>query len=261
MSADHIHLEVKGATATLRIDNPPLNILSVALRRELLDRVLDLENIAAVRVVVLEGGGDRAFSVGSDVREFPPDMLGGLEKIWFEQFLIEHIEQLPQITIAKLRGHVLGGGGELMLACDFRVAASTATFGFPEIRLGALPAAGGMKRLVRDIGPVRARNLVCRGLVIGAAEAADIGLITECVSPEELDGAVDALASELCGLPGDALRLAKQCIRAAGQPHDIDTLEADAFAALYRGGNLAEGLRAFVEKRPARFNEAGGEEE
>lgn len=251
---DGATLEVGGAVARLCLRSGPLNILSVALRKELLDCVLQLERSPDIRVVILEGAGDKAFSVGSDIREFPPNMLGGLEKIRFEQFLIERLEGLSQITIAKLKGHVLGGGGEVMLACDFRLAAATATFGFPEIRLGALPAAGGMKRLVRDIGPLRARDLVCRGLTIDAARAASIGLVNECVAAEDLDEAVNGLAAELAALSADALRLAKRCIQAATHSADIDTVEANAFAELYRTRNLSEGLLAFVEKRPPAFN-------
>lgn len=249
-----ISLDVKGAIARLRIENAPLNILTVAVRKALLERVLGLEARTDIRVVILEGAGAKAFSVGSDIHEFPPDIVGGLEKIRFEQFLLERLELLPQMTIAKLRGHVLGGGGELMLACDFRIADESTNIGFPEIRLGALPAAGGIKRLVRDIGAFRARELVCRGRTVNAAEAASIGLINSCVPAAELDAAVDALARELSELSGDALRLAKRCIRAAAGSSDVDTVEADAFAELYRGANLSEGLRAFTEKRPPQFN-------
>lgn len=252
--ASPVSLDIKNAIARLRIENAPLNILTVAVRKALLERVLELEARSEIRVVILEAAGARAFSVGSDIREFPPEIVGGLEKIRFEQFLLERLEMLPQITIAKLRGHVLGGGGELMLACDFRIADESTSIGFPEILLGALPAAGGIKRLVRDIGPVRARELICRGSTVDGPEAASIGLINSCVSDAELDAAVDALARELSERSGDALRLAKTCIRAAAGSSNVDTVEADAFAELYRGSNLFEGLRAFTEKRPARFN-------
>jgi len=254
MSSDLITFSVDGAVARLRIENEPLNILTTELREALLRRVLDLEDRRDVRVVIIEGAGTKAFSAGSDIREFPAELVGGLQKIRFEQFLIERLERLSQITIAKLRGHVLGGGGELMLACDFRLADEATSIGFPEIRLGALPAAGGMKRLVRDVGPLRARDLVCRGRLVNAAEAVRIGLINECFPPKKLDAAADALAEELAAQPAEALRLAKRCIHAAMFVGDIDTLEADAFAELYRGPNLAEGLEAFVQKRRPAFN-------
>lgn len=254
MNADLVSLTTDGAIGRLRIENAPLNILTTDVRKALLDRILELERRDDLRVIVVEGAGMKAFSVGSHIREFPPDLIGGLAKIRFEQFLLERLELLPQLTIAKLRGHVLGGGGELMLACDFRLAEEGATMGFPEIKLGALPAAGGIKRLVRDIGPFRARELVCRGRSIGAAEAAGIGLINEVVSAGALDAAVDALAKELSALSGDALRLAKRCISAATPASDIDTIEAQAFAELYRGSNLSEGLEAFIAKRTPRFN-------
>lgn len=247
-------LSAAGPVARIRMANPPLNVLTVAVREALFEAACLVERRQDVRVLVIEAEGPRAFSVGSDIREFPKTELGGVAKIRFEQYLLDRISGLPQVIIAKIGGLALGGGGELMLACDIRIASTDATFGFPEIKLGALPLAGGVKRLVREIGPVRARELIYTGRFISADRALDIGLITEVVEPGALDRRVDAVAAEIAALPGEALRLAKGCVAAAIPSGAIDTKEAEAFGALYGSADLAEGLAAFIEKRPPRFS-------
>ena len=251
---DLVSLESTGGIARLRVQNPPLNILTNATRRALFETARGLQTRDDLSVVILEAAGEKAFSVGSDIGEFPEDELGGVAKIRFEQYLLDTIAGLPQVVIAKLRGFALGGGGELMLASDLRIAARDAQIGFPEIRLGALPAAGGIKRLVQEIGPVRARELVMTGLPISAERAYAIGLLTEVVDAAALDTHVDELADHLAALPRTALGLAKRCIAAAQPQTRIDTAEADAFGALFRGTDIREGLAAFLEKRPPRFN-------
>ena len=251
---DKLAVQIEGRIATLRISNPPLNILDEDLRRALFGAVGEIEAREEVRVVVVEGGPGKAFSAGSNIRQFPSDELGGVTKIRLEQHFHNRLAALSQITIAKLGAAALGGGGEMMLACDFRIAASGVDIGFPEIRLGALPAAGGIKRLVQEIGPVRARSLVMLGRPIKAEEALAIGLIHEVVPGAELDARVEALALELISLPSDALSLAKRCIAAAVPDTDIDTAEAEAFGQLFRGRNLREGLAAFLEKRKPKFD-------
>ncbi|WP_102960493.1 enoyl-CoA hydratase/isomerase family protein [Mangrovicella endophytica] len=255
MSAgDGVELEVSGPVATLRLCNPPLNVLTVALRRALFEQIVALSERPDIRVVIIEGQGEKAFSVGSDVKEFPTDEIGGIAKIRFEQYLLDRLAALPQVTIAKIGGYALGGGAELMLACDFRIASRDASIGFPEIKLGALPAAGGMKRLVQEIGPLRARELVMTGKPIDARRAAELGLLNEVVGPERLAEAVDRLATDLAQLPAGALALAKRTIGSAVPASGIDTAEAEAFGELFRGKDLAEGLAAFLGKRQPGFN-------
>lgn len=252
--ATGIRLERKGGVARLILDHPPLNVLGHGLRQAMFAHVRTLESCDDIHVVVIESAVAAAFSVGSDLREFPQDELGGIAKIRFEQYLLDHLAGLPQIVVAKLGGFVLGGGAEIMLACDLRVAGRMARFGFPEIRVGALPAAGGIKRLMQDVGPVRARQLVLSGRPIAADEALAIGLVTEVVDDDALEARVEDIVAELMAQPHDGLRLAKRCLRAALPATAIDTAEADAFGALYRGDNLREGVAAFLEKRPPRFN-------
>jgi enoyl-CoA hydratase/carnithine racemase len=254
MPGGTVNLEVRGSIARLSIENPPLNILTNDVRQAMLGSINTLEQQSSVKVIIVSGSGDRAFSVGSDVREFPETEAGGVAKIRFEQHLYNRIGQLPQITIAKLHGYVLGGGAELMLACDLCLADESVQIGFPEIKLGALPAAGGMNRLVHTIGPVRARQLILTGMSISASEALDFGLINKIVPPKELEATVSLIAGQLARAPSDALRLAKRCIDAAARDSRIDGLEAEAFAELYRGKNLREGLRAFLAKREPQFD-------
>jgi len=249
-----VGLSCSGSVAILQIDNPPLNILTVAVREALFRRIIEVENRPDIRVVVVQAGGSRAFSVGSDIREFPDDELGGVAKIRFEQYLLDRLAGLPAVTIAKVGGMALGGGAELMLACDFRIASTGAEIGFPEIRLGALPAAGGMKRLTREIGSLYARELVLLGRPVSATRAAEIGLINSVVPAEDLDAEVDRLARELVALPAEAMRLAKRVIGSDALWRQMDTEEAEAFGILFRGTDLAEGLAAFLEKREPRFN-------
>ncbi|SDG84073.1 enoyl-CoA hydratase/isomerase family protein [Pelagibacterium luteolum] len=244
-----------GAIARLGLNNPPLHILTNQVRQALFDAVARIEANPDVRVVIIESVNGRAFSVGSDIKEFPVDQLGGVAKIRFEQYLLDRIERLPAVTIAKLDGPALGGGAELMLACDFRIASSRTKIGFPEILLGALPAAGGMKRLLRDLGPQRAKELVLLGEPIDASRAYDIGLINKVVDPDTLEGEVIALASRLALLPASAIRQAKRVLGAGNGTDNIDTLEAEAFGALFESSDLPEGLSAFLQKRSPDFNQ------
>jgi enoyl-CoA hydratase/carnithine racemase len=248
-----VSLTFEDHIARMRIENPPLNILTNSVRGKMLEYVYFLEQRPDVRVVIVEGAGDHSFSVGSHVREFPETEAGGIGKIRFEQHLLNRLAALQQVTIACLRGHVLGGGAELMLACHLRLAADTAEIGFPEIRLAALPAAGGMKRLCREIGPARAREMILTGKPISARKALEFGLINAVFPSTELADAVAETAALLAGSASDALRLANRCIQAATEQFAMDTIEAESFAELYRGANLREGLTAFLEKREPRF--------
>ncbi|OCK59884.1 enoyl-CoA hydratase/isomerase family protein [Bradyrhizobium sp. LMTR 3] len=251
---ENVRLETDGGVARIILEHPPLNVLSVALRRVFFEHVKALESRDDIHVVVVESALPRSFSVGSDLREFPEDELGGVAKIRFEQYLLDHLAGLPQVIVAKLRGFVLGGGGEIMLACDLRIASRNAQFGFPEIKVGGLPVAGGIKRLMQEVGPVHARQLVLSGEPIPADKALAIGLVTEVVDDERLDQRVYDVVAQLLARPHNSLRLAKRTLRAALPPTLIDTAEADAFGALYRGDNLREGVAAFIEKREPRFN-------
>lgn len=255
MPGGTVSLTVSGRIARLVIKNPPLNILTNAVRMAMLGHVNHLAQLPEIKVAIIEGEGSRAFSAGSDVQEFPADEVGAVAKIRFEQHLLDRLAQLPQVIIAKLKGYVLGGGAELMLACDLRFADKTAQIGFPEIHLGALPAAGGFKRLVREIGPAKAREMILTGNRISAREALELRLINGVVDELDASRVVEEITANLARAPSDGIRLAKRCINAALTASAIDSVEADAFAELYRGSNLHEGIAAFLTKRAPRFDE------
>jgi len=254
MSSETVSLTIDGRTATISINHPPLNVLTIAVREALSSVIGELEARDDIAVVVIESALPSAFSVGSNVHEFPRDEAGGLAKIRFEQRLYDRIAALAPVTIGKARGLILGGGAELMLACDLRVASVDGEIGFPEIRLGALPAAGGMKRLLRELGPARARDMVLRGRRLTTTRAAEIGLLTEAVPAEALDRVVAEIVAELLALPSVAMTQAKRAFNAMQTGGDANAIEAAAFGALFRAPDLAEGLSAFVEKRLPQFN-------
>lgn len=253
-----VTLGIRGPLAKLTLNNPPLNILTNELRRQLLQRIQEVEEERKLRVMILGSAVDKAFSVGSDLGEFPHDEIGGLQKIQYEQYILDRVERLNLVTIACLKGFVLGGGAELMLACDLRIAREDTRIAFPEVTVGGFPAAGGVARLARDIGLVRAREMLFFGKTVSAKDALAVGLINDCVGLEELDARADSLAQQLLELPQSSLLAIKRTLHAAasGEPNSSATarVEAEEFARLYHHEDISEGIRAFFEKRPPRFN-------
>ena len=250
-----VEVDVRGAAAvvTLRRDDK-LNALSTALEGALSKALRD-ERVLGSSCVVL-AGGPRAFSAGADVTEMrdldPASILAYYRETGD---VYERVAALPQPTIAAIAGHCLGGGLELALACDFRVADATASFGFPEVGIGILPSSGGTHRLVRLVGTSRAKELVLLRDRFGAEEARALGLVTDAVDQgQALQRALD-LAERLVALPPLALGVAKQTIdampeasRAAGL-----ALERLAYALLAQTEDAREAAEAFAAKREPRF--------
>jgi len=242
--------------ATVTINRPPLNPLSHQVKAELLD---GLEAIAAdpeVRCVILHGAGGRAFSVGADIKEFPEVASGkqGRQHAIQEHTLYNRIHYFPIPTLAAIEGHCLGGGLELALACDLRVASATSSLGFPEIKLGLFPAGGGTERLPRLIGESRARELMYAGNPVDAAEAFRIGLVNRLVPAGEALGAAEGLGRDIAARPGAAVRTLKRVL-----DHGLcmGTLEAQqlsvhAIAELFQSAEAQAGIRAFLEGRGKR---------
>lgn len=251
-------LAIDGAVARILLNHPPLNILTDEMRRMLLDHVTVVEKNRKIRVVIFQATDNGAFSVGSDLKQFPQDELGGRQKIQSEQFFLDRVERLEAITIAQLGGYVLGGGAELMLAADLRIASEEAQFGFPEVKVGGFPAAGGVWRLVRDVGPVRARELLFFGKVISAEAAVHLGLINECVPRERLEQRLDRMVKDLLELPQSSLLAIKRtaALVAAGSDRGIDSRTTDEYGRLFEQPDIHEGIEAFLEKRPPKFNRA-----
>jgi enoyl-CoA hydratase/carnithine racemase len=208
-------------------------------------------------VVVFTGAGDRAFVAGVDIGELR-DYSVQTALASDIQRLFDRIEEFPKPTIAAVNGVALGGGCELAMACDIRMAAETARFGLPETALAVLPGAGGTQRLARLVGTGRAVELILTGRVVPAAEALDIGLVTSVVPPDRLMTAAREVAAQILTKGPLAVRLAKLVIR-AGMDADQRTgqvIERLAQALLYAGEDKREGAEAFLAKRPPQFTGA-----
>jgi enoyl-CoA hydratase len=243
-----------GRVAHLELVNPPLNLVTRELLAELDAALATLESAAAgdVRVVVVTGSGDRAFSAGSHVGEFESQRgVAGRERHALEEGVARRIAELPMPTIAAIEGNALGGGLELALCCDLRIAASRARLGLPEVRLAVTPGAGGTQRLPRVVGPARAKELILTGRVIGAEEAARIGLVHEVVADGEARHRADQIAAEIAARGPLAVREAKRLIDVALDA-ELDVglaAELEASVRIFETEDMLEGARAFFAKR------------
>jgi enoyl-CoA hydratase/carnithine racemase len=241
------------AVATLVLDRPPVNALSFDAREELAACVEEVAAEPAVRCLVLYGAGGRAFSVGSDIKEFPEvtaRRLGRVRAVQ-EHALHDRIDSFPVPTIAAIEGHCLGGGLELALACDIRVAGESAMLGLPEVRLGVFPAGGGTERLPRLIGESRARLLIYTGERIGAQEAWRIGLVDRIAPAGTALEVAQAVARTVAERPGLTLRTVKAVMDRGlcMGPVEAQQLAIDAISELFQSEVVKEGVRAFLEKR------------
>ncbi len=250
----------EGHTAIVTIDNPPVNVLCATVVKELLAVLDELERRADVRVVVLAGAGPRAFVAGADIKEFP-ELLGRSEET--SRFaadlhaLMNRVERFPRPVIAALHGFVLGGGLELALSCDLRIADETAQLGLPEVKLGILPGAGGTQRLPRLIGAARAKQLLFTGDPVSAATAEQWGLVNAVVRPGGAIEAASALGQTIAARSPQAVSRIK---RAVGAGADLPlanalALEIDLFAEVFQTGDSREGIEAFLEKRAPRVQD------
>lgn len=249
---DGFRLERDGAVATITLDVPDkLNRVSIAARAQLAALFEELGADEAVRAIVLCGAG-AAFSAGGDVAGFLRASPFELSKLAWN---VAAPERCPKPVFAALHGYVFGVGLELALACDFRLAAEGTELALPEIKLGMIPGSGGTQRLARLIGLGRAKDMIMRGRRIGAEEALRLGLVTEVVPEAELDAAVARLVEELGALSPLALRTAKQVLNAAYDgPLELGLeLEGLAYGVLRTSHDFREGVEAFLEKRPPKF--------
>jgi enoyl-CoA hydratase len=245
-----------GAVTHLVLDNPPLNLVTGEMM-ERLDAALDaIARDPAVRAVVLTGAGTRAFCAGSDVKEF--ESLAGRVaqgKLLYEKYVYRKLAELPVPTIAALEGDALGGGLELALCCDLRVASATARLGMPEVRLGVIPGSGGTQRLPAVVGPARAKELILVGELISAERAEQIGLVNAVAPAGEALAAATGLAERIAERGPVAVREAKRLIGHAGDL-DIDAglaAELDASDRVFASEDMLEGACAFFAKRPPDF--------
>lgn len=249
---DHVRVEIDGQTALLTIDNPPVNAISWPIRQEIRQGLEELEANREVRVVIITGAGEKIFVAGADITEFPPlTYQTGLERNQRNRPWWDYVAAFPKPVIAAINGHALGGGLELALACDFRIAASNARLGLPEVGLGVMPGGGGTQRLSRVVGPGLAKLLIFTADQLTAEEAEHKGLIEKVVPLEQLLAECRGIAERIISRAPESVRLAKQAINAglAGSlPEGLD-YEMECFARLMDTEDKNEGVAAFLEKR------------
>jgi len=257
MAEQPVRYEAKDGVATLTLDRPDvLNAMNNAMRAQLLEIFTRLRTDDAVKVVVVTGAGDRAFCAGADIREFlePPTPTHFREARKRLDFRAE-MERCSQPIIAAIRGFALGGGLELALACDIRIAAEDAHLGLTEINLAIIPGGGGTQRLPRLVGRGKALEMILTGMRVPAAEALRIGLVERVVPVAELMSAAQALARQIADKAPIALRYAKEAVVGGlGLPlADGIRLENDLSTLLRTTEDRVEGAKAFVEKRKPKW--------
>jgi enoyl-CoA hydratase len=252
-----IDVERVDGAAIVTVDRPEaMNALDLEHAEALRDRLVELAADREARVVVLTGAGDRAFVGGADIKYMRG--LGVLEaRRWGElgQGCANLLEVMPKPTVAAINGFALGGGCELALACDIRLASSNAKLGQPEINLGIIPGWGGTQRLARVTSVGFAKELVLTGRMVDAAEARERGLVNAVYEPGELMEKTRELCATLASKSPLALEYAKEAMNlsAMGEHHAHLETEERLFAMLFASEDQKEGMAAFVEKRPADF--------
>jgi enoyl-CoA hydratase len=262
MSSDElVLLERRGDVAVITLQNGKVNALSTAVLRRLEQVARDVADARFGAAVVT--GGPRLFAAGADISEFSASAegsfrIGGPERVREvgAAFLdaLDAVAALPCPTIASVSGFALGGGCELALACDLRIASSRAKFGQPEILLGIIPGGGGTQRLARLVGPARAKDLILSGRQVAAAEALAMGLVDRVVEPDELDEATMSWATELAAGPLDAMAIAKRAID-EGLGVDLARglqIEQDCFVEVFATDDATIGVRSFLEHGPGK---------
>ena len=249
-----VRLDVDGGVATITLDRPPMNALSRQVQEELREAAVEATARNDVRAVVLYGG-PKVFAAGADIKEMVAWSFADVAAAGADlQGSFTSIARIPKPTVAAITGYALGGGLELALCCDFRVAGDNAKLGQPEISLGIIPGAGGTQRLPRLVGPSRAKDIVFTGRFVSAEEALAMGLVDRVVAPDEVYDSARALVERYAAGPALALRAAKEAID-RGLDVDLSTgleIERIAFASLFATEDRAVGMTSFVENGPGK---------
>jgi enoyl-CoA hydratase/carnithine racemase len=257
---EFVNLEVSDrGVGTIRLDRPKVNALNQQVAAEIGQCVAEAAENDDVRAVVV-WGGERIFAAGADIKEMSTTNAVEMYRyIGRFQDVFTRLERLSKVTIAAINGFALGGGCELTLACDMRIAAEDAKLGQPEILLGVIPGAGGTQRLPRIVGVGRAKELIYSGRMIDAAEALSIGLVNEVVAAAEVYPRALALAERFAAGPTVALQAAKDVIN-NGIDLDMTSgllLERQAFAALFASEDQTIGMETFVAEGPGKAKFTG----
>jgi enoyl-CoA hydratase len=251
-----ILVEREGRVAILTINRPDkLNALNQQVRDEMLEILAGLETDEGIGVVVITGAGEKSFIAGADIGEFAGRTPFDQRHAMRSPRVFDIMASFPKPVIAMINGFCLGGGCELAMSCDIRVASEKARFGQPEINLGLIPGGSGTQRLPRLAGMGHAMRLILTGDMIGAAEAQSIGLVEMVVPAEELRAKTLELAGKIASKSPLTLKVAKEALRASERLAIEDGLayERDLFCLCFSSADKEEGVKAFLEKRPAQW--------
>jgi len=256
---EFIRFEVDSGVGTIWLERPPMNALNRQMQEEIRAVSHEATHRDDVRAVIVYGG-QKVFAAGADIKEMAAmsyvdmaDRAAGLSSS------LAALAEVPKPTVAAITGYALGGGLELALCCDRRVAGDNAKVGQPEIQLGIIPGAGGTQRLTRLVGPSRAKDIVFTGRFVEAAEALAIGLVDEVVAPDDVYTAAHTWAAQFVNGPARALAAAKLAID-GGLDGDLNSglrLESQAFAALFATEDRESGMRSFIENGPGKATFSG----
>src|SRR6266700_5245692 len=256
---EFVRVEIDQAVAVIRLDRPPMNALNAQVQDEIAAAAAQVTADQAIRAAVIYGG-EKVFAAGADIKEMADasysQMSAGTRRL---QESFTAVAKIPKPVVAAVTGYALGGGLELALCADFRVAGESARVGQPEILLGIIPGAGGTQRLPRLVGPSRAKDIVYTGRFVGAAEALAIGLVDKVVPDAAVYQAAQDLVRRYASGPAIALRAAKQAID-EGLDVDLDTgleIERLNFAGLFATEDQRAGMRSFIENGPGKASFAG----
>ena len=249
-------LEKHDRVAIVTINRPDKrNALNIKTREEGAALLEELHSDDSVGVVIFTGAGDKAFIAGADIAEFAGRTSITQREVMMGRSLFTAIDTFPKPVIAMINGYCLGGGCELALACDIRVASETASFGQPEINLGIIPGGGGTQRLTRLIGEGKAMEMILTGEIIDAKTAFNIGLVNQVVPADQLQAKTLELANRIADKSPIALQLAKEAVKIASRSNLDEGLrrEVDLFALCFSTEDKNEGVSAFLEKRKPAF--------
>lgn len=258
MTFNNLLVEIVDGVALITINRPAaLNALNEELLHELAEVFAAMKDDPSVACVILTGSGAKAFVAGADIAAMQQmDAMTAETFARLGHSVLNAIENLPKPVIAAVNGFALGGGCELAMACDIRLAAENAKFGQPEVNLGVIPGFGGTLRLARLVGKGRAKQMIFTGDMVDAQEAYRIGLANMVLSAESLLGEARKMAAKITSKGPLAVRMAKEAID-SGLEMDQERAgryEAGLFGLCFASADQKEGMQAFLEKRPAKFN-------